>query len=792
MKKIISLIMFLLMVGVVSAIPEPTLTTTIDMNDEIESSVQTNFGFRTFSHQVGYSGDNAVILTNLNSSGTSVFIYQISTGSKLFEGTLAAAGATGVLTTVEDYAVVCYKSGVSGQNIAVFDITNLGFITKVFDGGTGHTSASSSNCFIGDIIGSEINIFYSAGNRHIVYNTGNDTITQNNAMVQALPSNVSVVDTQNKVFGSDTKLYQWTDVDPTNYTEIYDMGTGNGNFLLFNGDEDNPLYFTTTGNLVIAGDYSSPQVTGTTVPNTQPLVIFNQEQIYGELSNVGRISGFNFSDVINPQGEIFSELLLSNQFSPSSGHSAPTDVGGLFASYDGDGARRLQLWSVDILLDALTANNPPLLDATFLGTDINKEDFVFQIGITDADGGSVYHAIDVDLVGEFSLGDQDKTDGINFDTIDDLERVSAFGFCNDYNITFASGITQFDIDGSLFFNTSSCLGPLTIDTNNFYSDNNDNINVTSSFFFENPLNVYPMARTYSLRNAEGLIISQLIFNQTDANNMQIEYWNGTDEVSLGTFGSFPVGTEFVFVRSEIDFISQEVTHTLRRGVTGTIMATTTVDFLNTVNSFGEVSFGSYSVETGNLYIDNVDISYLLLGDQPQYLFFENLQRGQTVYRDIRVPINHGFNDYEFNSFATDDIMGFDNYSVTVNGLFTYNNNTQSLTEAEISELINGVNQGQEQVFEEGDFITDLLPSFTESIGFKTVFSQMLVGFGILLLVIGFMNGYPVEAQILVVTIAFLILTIWGFFPAWLLVIVIVIAVALFARAMSRLIGGGSN
>ena len=662
----------------------------------------------------------------------------------------------------------------------------------MFDSATGHTSASSSNCFIGDIIGSEINIFYSAGDRHIVYNTGNDTITQNNAMLQTLPSNVSVVDTQNKVFGSDTKLYQWSDITPTNFTEIYDMGGSSGNFVLFNGKGNNPLYLTTTGNLVIAGDYSSPLVTGTSVDNTIPLILINQEQIYGELNNNGLISGFNFSDVINPEEQAFTNPLLSSKFSTSSGHAPPTDVSGLFASYDAEDGYNLQLWSVEVLLDAVTANNIPLLTLDFLGTDTAEENFVFQVGIKDNDGGNVYHAIDVGLIGDIVISGQTTTDGINFDVINNLDRVSAFSFCNDFNITFDSGITHFDIDGSLIFNTTSCLGPITIETNNFYSSNNDNINVTTSFFFENPSSVYPMVRTYSLRNTEGFIIGQLIFNQTDANNIQIEYWNGTDEANIGTFGSFPVGTEFVFVRSHINFNTQQVTHTLRRGVTGTIMASTTIPFLNTVDNFGEVSFGSYSVETGNLYVDNVDISYFQEPDTPNYLFFANLEPNEQRFRDIRVPINHGFNDYEVNSFATDDIIGFDNYSIRRQEFFTYDSATASLSEAQISQIINDANTASESPFEEGDFITDLLPSFTESIGFKTVFSQMLVGFGVLLLVIGFMNGYPVEAQILVVTIAFLILTIWGFFPAWLLVIVIVIAVALFARAMGRLFSGGQN
>jgi hypothetical protein len=800
MKTTIFIIALLLLSSIAIAVPEPELLLTKDVSGDIVNATFSSRQYRIDGYgEIAYPGNNVVMLTKYNNTGTKVLFYQLSTGTLLFEDEGITGGQRAFISAGENWAVACYSTGFNQYNprFRFYDVTNPAFITiKPIVGYTVNSNAEYP-CAMLDVQGAEITMYSSYGNRLFIYNHQNETITHNENIVGDTPSgrNVSVVDMDNKVFGIDDKLYSWDDTDLGNLTEIFDLGTGKGNFYMFDGNSNSPRFLTSENHLVIVDDstYSSISATGVQINNFKPFIIAGEQQIYGEINDNGYISGVNFTDYINPVGEIFNTALVGDGLVPAAGFRPPSQPSGLFATYDFSiSVPTIQFWSFQQITGVDTDNNAPTLSASFLGTDSQQNNFVFAVQIRDVDGGAVYRALDVSLPAVFNLEGTTIHNDIDFDEYSDLNYVTALLCTNEfYNLTFSTGTPQFDIDGSLYYNTTgACNGPLIIDIDDVYAAQNNEVTVETSFFFELDGFSHPIVRNYEIQDKDGIYILSLTFNQTSASTAQVFNYDGFNDTLLATATSFFEGTSFWFVRAELDFTTQTADVEIRNGFGGAIIYTGTLPFLNSVNNVGKVTFGSWSIEDADFYIDNVDAAYQSAGDTPTWLFHANLEPGETRIRDARATIPGGFGLYEANIFATDDIVGFDNYSIQDILLVEYDENTPILTEAEISQIINDLNSGG-TVFEEGDFITDTLQSFLDSIGLMTAYSKAFAGFLILLLVVGFMSGYPAEMQVLVTTIGFLLLTIWGFFPSWLLVIIIIICVALVGMAARRVIAGNN-
>ncbi len=788
-----------LLVGLAAAIPEPTLEFTFNLNDDYENLAgPRDNGDGPVGYYVFYPGDDYVGIALHNATNAILTVYQMSTGLQVYENIVTHFGNTQpVITEFQGFVVMEITTttfGGGGRQFHVYDMSDPQFIVKEASIGFTDFTAQASELFIVEVNEGlkEIQLLrFLAGNQqHIEINyQGSGTQTPQNGPPypqDIVIENITTVDRTNRIYTAGQNFVRYFSDPGQAHTVLGGVISDVGPITHWNGDPNNPEYLSENGFLVLPNDYLSPAVSSIAADTFEPFYFFGREQIYGELSNNGKINGLNFSNPVNPVAEIFSATILSSVVETRpDGAPAPAGLFGIIEA----GVGRLQIFSVNVLEGAAEeVNQIPTISTQFAGTDSNKQFFVFITTISDLEGGTVFEAHDVDVPGAFSLNSTRIVNNIEFNDPGDLSAVSQI-FDNDPNITFSTGRPQFDLDGALYVNETLGVTIPSITNGQFYDSTASRINVTTSFYFTSDASP-PLKRSVSLLSVDNLVIGSLIFNQSATGEIDIYKYLPNSSILFVGKHSLDMDNSFVFLRSTIDFSNQTVNWEIRNGVTGTLLEDDLSSFVQTTNSYEKIRFGEESIEAVDLFIDNVQVAYWSDGDKPQFSFFANLLENTGQVKAIRVPVPGSFGTYESNFFATDSFHGTSNYTSQFTEIFEYDLNTPALTEQQINDLVVGAQLSiDDDAFTEGDFITDKLPSFLESIGLKTSFSRAFAGFIILLLVFGFLAGYPSEVQLLGVGIGFTLLTLFGFFPAWLLAIVIVLTVALFARAMRNVFAG---
>lgn len=586
------------------------------------------------------------------------------------------------------------------------------------------------------------------------------------------------------IASTSTNTYQFTmNGGLYNGTKIGAIGV-----VALNSDVSNLKGMTSAGKKVYFTDLDDETYTITTLGcnNFQAIIYNTDSNIFGVNTATNKYAYCNFVDDLNP---------TVNDYSLTANVSAS----GLYNSWED--IQTIEYWTDDYPISVTnlfnttaemvlaeltgtgTGNTAPVYYHEFLGLDEDGENFVFRLSMQDLEGGSVFYAQQVGEAG--SGGNTSYYDSLDFNDASNMVFVSN-DYCPDsYNLTIDSPFAPFGTDGLLLINQTDCLWPTKIDQADIAPGTTNRVEIATSmgWGYETPPGAGYYISSWSVYDANDNQIFQLLFDMDFlSNNMNISLPNGTiigNTTSLST-------TRIYSISGDIDFDGLVVT--LRMADEFGDLFVYDLPFGSEIGGVGYTRYNSYSSTDLLTYIDFSSYYYQTeLSSFPTYLAFGSVAPNAVEAKAVYRPVASEFGDYTSLMYGTDSVLGTSYYEAPHQITFTYDSNTPRLTLSEINNIILG-----SQVIE-GDFITDLLPTFIELMGFKSQSSKFVLGLFIVIAMalVGSVGGTFVAMFAAIITMVILAIPAVGLWPVWIIPIMVILAAAFIGIAIRKSIFGGN-
>jgi len=458
-----------------------------------------------------------------------------------------------------------------------------------------------------------------------------------------------------------------------------------------------------------------------------------------------------------------------------------------------------------------TTNEAPLLNARFLGVDQSRENFVFSLAMSDAEGGAVYQASDVVFQGNVANGTSiesmlwDNPGDVSLVTVDAQQECPTVKVRPGSYVNFTDG-TSIKYSGSLIVN-NTCNNTLVVligaDVATPEIDFPDGgiLNIKNSFsFFIDYYNAGGETGigTWELIDQNGASLGELIFYRNPTTqNYTISFYQDGVETVLNASPAFFFG-EGIWVDVTIDFTNKNATY-----VIGPQMTVTTQPIPQTTTGIRAIAVNRYIQYNYGFIMGSVSFNFVVQTLQPGYIFFATLAGGvdpitfaplYPLAKAVYLPIDGAFGQYQLIAYGTDDAHGLNYYVDPYVLTFNYDVNTKVLTPSEISALVEARNQGFNQTgisdtFVPGDIVTDLMANLFNLLGFKSQGSRFLLGLILLGALTFMLAGFGSEIIIFFDMIALIVFAYIGLFPLWFVILLVIIAAALIAVATRRVTMG---
>lgn len=790
----------LLLVTTVLAVTPPTLVGTADLNLPVTPSYYITEPIANNAYAITYS-------TGASTSSCYTDVYQLPFGLLLFRDTNTPSSAGQCrpqsISYVDGWLSVTYRyDGVSASyprnHVEVYDVSDLSFIESV--NVTYTLSSGSVNSFasaqIIDTAGLGIDLTlidwigtfpYTDYLLQMSSSGGWDYNTLYEGRIY------TVIDYLNQVGTVGTTFYDFSQID--NQTVVDSIVAGS--IVDYDRNPANPQYITADGKIVDTGgaSYDDIRVTGTSLDFT-PVFIINSSYILG-VENGKWVVG-DMSEPITPERYNTTVTALNYRTGAQARNDRTTERLFLFNISN----QEVSVYSFP-LPEFVTPdeNNPPIYNLEFLGVDADRNNFVFKVGFTDADGGRVYQGIDIN-----KFPDDFYDESVNylneFNTLQLISEASSEDFPScEPSLTYSSVGPSGYPTGAVTIN-ESCLAPLYVtmpfdvqaDLLTFSSP----VTIRTQFTIRDSLTGNVVPSSFSLTDSLNRYLINLLFdtyiNGSDV-LLNVSYVNtaGVDVPILNAYNMLSYGKDYR-VYAEIDFENQQITFRVTDTINTIIINDTTIPFVGEdIQDVKYINYGEYRGD-GILYVDYYRLQYDSDTQFPEYRLFGSVQPNVELFNAVLAPIpgNKDYATYQATLFGTDDGFGLNYHENPVIKSFVYSSTTPALTDGAINQLISHANSNAPVELIEGDWLSSLYAVF-ELYGIKSQGSRFIIGLLLWILIAMPIARYAgAELGIVAGAIGFIVLASIGLFPTWFIIVVIIISGAMVAVAFRKLMGGGGG
>lgn len=784
--------------------------------------------------------DDYLATLSQSSSGSCLLeIYNWRTGNLIYETTIPTTCSAGYLlydgagNLIVGLDTVASQTTVELRN-AVYDVSNIGFVGQrnYTYYGTNSISVSWREKFVVSTTGETVE-WIAGGVKYKINST--DALTNlgtTGVLEEPQHYGIDLFDKENGVFvKADYRTSPFSQVFVAGYDDFYRIdgsdldldsydsptliGTVEANVGVvadWNNNYLNPEYITTEGHLMLVGgsDYDNFQTSSANL-NFTPKFFFERDNIIGVKNNKWVYADMTDLSAITEgvgTADVNADFMI--RFDDNK-----------ILTYNRTNFE-FKIYEVPLPSfadeEAIAGNTPPSKTLELLGVDNNGR-FVFAGTFSDNQGGLIFEALQIGSQNDFldnefvrQIVNHQKTPSqvtticpdstyyyasqirgerfIENPTVVDMED---YGDWCPINYLFEP-ITQsqtdsFNITGS-FAVTGYSAGGDFLDTGFTLYDSEDNIManilIGSSQFESQPSNVTIAEDGTTYYN---ILVSEEPLN--DGINTIYNYEitiNFTAKELLLSIWEYPTyygdysGKDYLIQNEVIPFWDSNIEDFSRItfGLVG-----------------DQLIFSAGSVTTR--YINE-------LKGFPEYELIDTFEAGETQVISLRSDDSYESGQYTALLYATDNTLGLSYYENPFNLFINYNvGDLEVLSEEQIQSAIASLQTGANDGFRtvgviEGDLVTDTLFGYLDDWDIKSTASKFLVGFLLLLgaVWLGAKAGgvvSPVASAIgsIVGAVSGLFLvTYWGFIPAWVsLIIVLVVFVVIASYVRNSLTGGGS-
>ena len=747
-------------------------------------------------------------------------VYSLTNGNLLYRDINTPSLGGGCFGNYLDYKdgvlVSCQRFvGVSAAYPAnymeAYDVSDLGFISSLGASQSPNTAGTASCQIIdtypsGQGIATEVTTIAWSGafpyNNYLTQISSQGTFDFNTLYNGSLYTTRDFV---NDVGVTGTSFYDFSEIDNQ---VLFDSITA-GSIVDWDRNIAYPQYVTTDGRLSNVGgsDYNDVKVSGSGL-DFSPVFIVNSSYIVGVENGLFVIG--DMSETTNPARENTSVVALN--YNTGKPHLNVRNDERLFFFNESNNQTSVYSFPLpDFVVPE--ENQPPEYNIEFLGTDFDRDNFVFKVGMTDVDGGRTYTALDLNLFPD-DYTDEQRQYQIQFSTEADL--ANSYSFCMntdfftqpgwnfqtviDYSFYPSGAMLMAETQGNYscltaldyFFPETIKRDQLTFDkivdfSTEFYnpSQPNSSVNDDSETYFS-----VMDSRDRYIMTVRVQTIDE--FPSSSNTTTIISYWNPTTDAEIFVYNqsNAAIHNEGFRMYVEFDFENGDIDVEMVEGGVYSSLANWTVDMPAYTEDINSIKINPFL--GGDIYVNYIDISYDIDIEYPDYKLFGTLQPNVELYNSLLEPITGGFGSYKATLWGTDDGFGFNYYENPVEIDFQYDENTKALSAADINQEIQNANSNAPIELIEGDWITAIY-NFFERYGIKSEGSRFLLALFVWMLI-----TMPVAAQagsevgIIAGIIAFVMLAYIGLFPTWFIIMMIIVAAALMAVAVYRLSSGGGN
>lgn len=757
----------------------------------------------------------------INTCGASFYSGTVLSGTTYFNGYLIWSGQASLSTS-------CISLGQFGYQMRIYDVSSLEFVTLSASGGAtiGETGFAGNDLRVVAIDGS--NWYFKDSDNPSTdwwyYNQTNVVKNYNGAGVGY--GNAKTFDLTNEVIGSLTNLKGLYNNDITNATVVLgsiEPGLGSS-FNDWNRNPLNPEYLTNLGYLVVSGGSTYDDVRTSTsgvLPYT-PLYFFERDNILGYKGTLGAGAKWSYTDWTSTTSAVHTETTTEIPGNKVYRDDEGTNLILVVDDVTNTSAPVFNVYETEPItefeLPEELINTPPTQDLEFLGVDFNN-DFVFRNTLTDAEGGRVYQAQQVNFASK---------------DINDLTVETRIQFDQDIHKTYAKDNELFNIislidekpkhkvgtdwgDEALRYKTELD-GQLTITLPEPVTTSQAPLVATAlewsfdeekAFFFcENNAELFT---SIEYLDADNRVLLDLYVERYNTNDTAYLY-DRTTATLLHEFNLTGKGDYFRFVPNlDLENLEAEV-----------IVFTDQDIYSGTLNFTDPLAFGYAKVRFLDensinlfcdqyLYVDSIGYQYTYNEiAYPEYTLISSLDAGETTIFATQVGGNGGFGKYLLYSWATDETIGLDSYDYLTTLSFTYDNSTDVLDQNTINQLIKDAQAEAGLDTEggflrvnviEGDLVTDTFFSYLDQFNIKSTASKFLVGLILIIVLIAGGGSIGQSAgSSMVATLGAIfgglgglfLVTYWGLFPAWVsFTITLIVIVLIASMARNALLGRGN-
>ena len=667
---------------------------------------------------------------------------------------------------------------------AIYDVTSIGFIEQRYYGGHAFSNNYVNEQFrILSSNGATTDFLITGFAYHVNATGGLEPLLYNFIPPEPFPKTGIPVDDDNGYFVDDDGLdiYSYNPSgEMNNNVLVGSLEPLSGVIVDWNRNFLNPEFVSSNGNIMLVGgsDYDDFRTSSLEIGNFTPMFFFERDNIIGIKDNE-----FWSADVTDT-----GNIIETNTGVEVNADWVKREDDNKIITYNST-TREFRVYEVPlptfISEPELALDNPPSIDLNFLGTDNNGR-FVFTSTFTDIEGGRLYYALNtLKFPEEINLSDVSWE--LDFDTELDLAFVDT-GVTP--NITTNTGWSEFDLDGALY------VGGVTdtiIDLQDVSVADSPLVNFSASFVAEPDFPNGVVNSSVSLKDANGNYFLHLIFTEDNSNYLvNISYWNGATFLPLAINSATLGGNDFFTLGADLNFDTDEITITIFDRFGGTHVNAVTIDGLQSFSSLGEAIFNNVCGGCYDFYLDYVHWTYPAEEQFPPYNIFDTIQAGEFSTKALRNNNVQNYGYYEATLYGTDDANGLDYYDTSTTIAFQYTEDTQTLSEIEIAQILADIEAGlfigdgfTSPDFIEGDLVTDTFFGLLDEWNIKSTASKFFAGLVIILLFIGVGGWMGVQLKSPIVSTigagiggigAIFLVTYWGLFPAWVSFTIVLIVV----------------
>jgi len=699
----------------------------------------------------------------------------------------------------EDYiAVSRYYLSPLHRGIDIIDVNNKGFINV-----SSTCSDWSQNVYsgFGEIMFLSNRIFYVERSNQIVRSFNGTCEIRGSFGCEV----VAVLKDAELAVCSNGNVMDYSDIDNPVFSYSISGWTGN-DIISYNNDDQNPIMITDEGKLVVLNEANGQLIQSSVIsPLDVPLIAYSRDNIIGE---------YNYTLAVWNSTDLFNTDVSVTSFAITSQDVFANDASGNFFQFDMT-TGKLDYYTTEVGLPVIDddVNTPPDYAVEWLGVDAG-DNLVFAISMFDEEGGRVYSAIDVDKYPD-ELDVNTITNSFDFTSASDLDRVDIFdaGVLSIVGVSDSpfSDVNPFTPQAMLVNYSAGGLSSWDFDLVDITASDSNELSFSTSFVIEPEGFDSNTDYWVALSDKNGVTFWAMKMNLSFSNlgnfdGAQFEVINENNGYDLvADLANWDTGYVLV-VEVTLDVDAQTITTRLANQYSGTFYEGTEplTNGLPVISSIGEFnSLTAYDIMY--YYYDYFDTSYSNELDTPEYNFFDTLSAGGSRTKAYREEAR-GYGIYEVVLYGTDEELGLSYFENPFELSINYDDDTVVLSDDEIDELIDEVQDewegqtssgdtGIDIIRVEGDFITAKLADFLDAIGIKTTASKIVIGLLIVIALVmataSWSSGRG-DAMFFVGTLATLGMAYIGLFPIWFMLVIVLVSVAIWAKMGRDTITGGGG